>query len=73
MLDESNFHRVATTTKYKRAWDIIEKTSQGTMKVKVVKLQTLMWSFEILNNKDSKSVDQFLTQAINVVSQITWR
>ena len=72
-MDESIFHRVAKATRSKRAWDVLEMASQGTMKVKVVKLQILKTSFESLNMKDSKSIDEFLCQAMNVINQITWR
>jgi len=48
---ESIFPRVATTTKFKDAWDTFQTAYQGMAKVKTTKLQMLRRDFETLCSK----------------------
>ena len=65
-----NIPKIGATTKAHQAWEILETTYQGTNKVKISKLQTLRKKLETLEMKDIESIDQLMTQAMNVVNQL---
>jgi hypothetical protein len=69
-LDDSVVRRIKPTTTTKQAWDILETSYQGTIKVKISKLQTLRREFENLQMKDSNSIEQFTYRVIDLVNQI---
>eukprot|EP00253_Pinus_taeda_P022288 PITA_22288 len=56
---ESIFPRIATATKPKQAWDILQRTYQGMAKVKTTKLQILRRDFETICMKESENIDSF--------------
>ena len=53
--------RVATTINAKQAWDTLETTYQGLVKVKTSKLQILRRDFESLSTKETNSIELFYT------------
>ena len=54
----------------KTAWYTLETCYQGVTKVKYVKLQNLRRDFENLKMKDNETVDNFMTQVVNVINQL---
>ena len=70
VIHESIFPRIATTTKSKEAWDILEPTYQGMENVKTTKLQMLRGDFETLCMKEYDNIDSLFTQLIGLVTQI---
>lgn len=44
-MNDSVFPRISAATRSKQAWEILETSYQGTMKVRVAKLQTLRRNF----------------------------
>jgi len=69
-LSESIFPKISSVESSKKAWDTLETCYQGVTKVKNVKLQNLRRDFENLKMKDSETVDNFMTQVMNVVNQL---
>jgi hypothetical protein len=69
-LDDSVVGRIKLATTAKQAWEILETTYQGTIKVKIAKLQALRREFENLQLKDPDSIDQFTNIVMELVNQI---
>jgi hypothetical protein len=67
---DSILPRVASTKKYKEAWDILQSSYQGMDKVKTAKLQILRRYFDTLSMKDTYTVDSFDTHVIGLINQI---
>lgn len=67
---ERIFPRIATTTRSRKVWDILQTTYQGMDKVKITKLKILRREFETLYMKDNESVDSLFTHIIELVNQI---
>jgi hypothetical protein len=67
---DSILPRVASTKKYKEAWDILQSSYQGMDKVKTAKLQILRRYFDTLSMKDTDTVDSFDTHVIGLINQI---
>ena len=61
------FHRVSHVTIAKEAWQILEKTYEGTKKVKDTKLQMLTTRFEELKMSEDESFDSFYEKLNEVV------
>ncbi|GKV04744.1 hypothetical protein SLEP1_g16857 [Rubroshorea leprosula] len=69
-MDEALFEKVATTTKAKEAWGILENNFKGIDKVKKVRLQTLRNEFESLHMRESESVFDYFTRVSSIVNQM---
>ncbi|GLU04365.1 hypothetical protein SLE2022_215160 [Rubroshorea leprosula] len=69
-LDEALFEKVATATKAKEAWGILENNFKGIDKVKKVRLQTLRSEFESLHMRESESVFDYFTRVSSIVNQM---
>ena len=61
------FHRISYVTIAKEAWQILEKTYEGTKKVKDTKLQMLTTCFEELKMSEDESFDSFYGKLNEVV------
>ena len=62
------FHRISHITVAKEAWQILETTYEGTMKVKDTKLQMLTTQFEELRISEDESFDSFYSKLNEVVN-----
>ncbi|XP_030447475.1 uncharacterized protein LOC115670364 [Syzygium oleosum] len=69
-LDEAMFEKVASASKAKEAWDILENNFKGIEKVKRVRLQSLRGEFESLHMAGSESVSDFFTRVSSVTNQM---
>ena len=69
-LSESIFPKISSAEYSKKSWDTLEMCYQGVTKVKNVKLQNLRRDFENLKMKDTKIVDNFMTQFMSVGNQL---
>ena len=69
-LDEAIFEKMASTTKAKEAWEILQNNFKGVDKVNKVRLQTLRGEFESLHMKESESVPDYFTRVSSVVNQM---
>ena len=64
------FANISTTKMSKAAWETLEKSYQGITKVKTIKLHNSRGYFESLKMKESQTIEQFMDQVTNVVSQM---
>jgi gag-polypeptide of LTR copia-type/Domain of unknown function (DUF4219) len=69
-LDDSIFPKIASCSRAKEAWDILQTSFQGTAKVMTVKLQRLRREFETLQMEKDDKVLPFLTKVQGVVNQM---
>ena len=69
-LRESIFPKISSAESSKKAWGTLETCYQGVTKVKNVKLQNLRRDFENLKMKDNETIDNFITQVMNIVNQL---
>ena len=69
-LSESIFPNISSAESSKKSWDTLETFYQGVTKAKNVKLQNLRRDFENLKMKDNDTVDNFMTQVMNIVNQL---
>ena len=53
------FHKISHVKTAKEAWTILERTYEGTKKVKDIKLQMLTTRFEEVKMSDDESFDSF--------------
>lgn len=67
-LDDFMLPKVTGETNVKEAWDILKLAYQGNVKVKTVRLQTVITQFQTFKMIDSKSVDQFITKVTGIVN-----
>jgi len=67
---ETVFSRIAAATTSRQAWRILQTEFQGSSKVIVVKLQTLRHEFETLMMKGNEPVQDFLSRAMAIISQM---
>ena len=66
-MSPNKFHRISHITVTKEAWEILETTYEGTMKVKDTKLQMLTTQFEELKMSEDESFDSFYSKLNEVV------
>ncbi|XP_022855208.1 uncharacterized protein LOC111376481 [Olea europaea var. sylvestris] len=59
-IDEAMFEKIASSTKAKEAWEILENNFKGIEKVKKVRLQILRGELESLHMKESESVFDYV-------------
>ena len=62
------FHRIATCTSTKEAWDILQVTHEGTNVVKVSKLQMLTSGFENIRMDDHETFGEFHAKLMDIVN-----
>ncbi|RVX16170.1 hypothetical protein CK203_014391 [Vitis vinifera] len=64
----NEFHRIATCTLAKEAWDILQVTHEGTNVVKVSKLQMLTSKFETIRMEDHENFGEFHAKLMDIVN-----
>ena len=69
-MNESSFEKISSATTSKEAWDILEKSYKGAVKVKKVRLQTLRREFEQLEMKEKEVVADYFTRVLTLVNQL---
>ncbi|XP_022872935.1 uncharacterized protein LOC111391887 [Olea europaea var. sylvestris] len=69
-IDEAIFEKVASSTKVKEAWEILENNFKGIEKVRKVRLQILRGEFESLHMKESESVFDYFTRVSSIVNHM---
>ena len=68
-IEESIFQGISGATNAYQAWNLLASDYKRTNRVKTVRLQTLRLQFESLKMKESKTVDQFMTRLLGIVTQ----
>nr|KYP68962.1 Retrovirus-related Pol polyprotein from transposon TNT 1-94 [Cajanus cajan] len=58
------------STTAKEAWTTLQEEFEGSEKVRAVKLQTLRRNFELLNMKESKTVNDYYSKIKEIVNQM---
>ncbi|XP_022880399.1 uncharacterized protein LOC111397626 [Olea europaea var. sylvestris] len=71
-LYEAMFKKVASSTKAKETWEILETNFKGIEKVKKVRLQILLREFESLHMKESESIFDYFTRVSSIVNHMKW-
>lgn len=66
----NNFDKEYDIDSSNEAWDILEKSFKGTIKVKEVKLQTHKIMYEFLQMEENESVVDFFTKVTRLVNKI---
>ena len=66
-LSESIFLKISSAESSRKALNTLETCYQGVTKVKNVKLQNLRRDFENMKMKDNETIDNFMTQVMNIV------
>ncbi|XP_022863397.1 uncharacterized protein LOC111383515 [Olea europaea var. sylvestris] len=69
-LDEAMFEKVASSTKAKEVWEILENNFKRIEKMIKVHLQILCGEFESLHMKESESVFDYFTRVSSIVNHI---
>ena len=69
-VDEVIFERILTASTSKKAWDILNKAYKGEEKVKMMRLQALRGEFDLLNMKESETMEEFYNRTISIVNQL---
>ena len=69
-MDISIFPKIAECGMYHDAWETLENVCNGSLKVKVVKLQIMRRDFESLSMKENGSAECFITRVQNIVNVI---
>lgn len=69
-MDDSIFPNILVEKFSKIAWDILKTNYQDITKVTIINLWTLRMNFGNLKMKESELIDQFMTQVMNIVSQL---
>ena len=66
-LYDSIFPKIIVAKTAKSIWDILKVSYQGNVKVKMVKLKTLITQFETLKMTESETIYQFMNKFMSVV------
>ncbi|XP_047326527.1 uncharacterized protein LOC124930212 [Impatiens glandulifera] len=69
-LDDNAFEKVGYASTSKEAWEILENSHKGVVKVKKVRLQILHGEFEALHQEASKSISDYFTRILSIVNQM---
>ena len=69
-MDDVIFRHISTATRSKEAWDGLNTTYKGTVKVVTFKLQTLCRKFESFLMRDGDVLSDYISNVIDVVNQI---
>ena len=67
-VSSEEFRRISTCEIAKEAWTILETTHEGTMAVKLSKLQRLTTSFETLRMEENETFDEFYAKLSDIVN-----
>ena len=67
-ISTDEFHRIATCTLAKKAWDIFQVTHKGSNAVKVSKLQMLTSRFETIRMEDHENFGEFHAKLMDIVN-----
>ncbi|XP_022852219.1 uncharacterized protein LOC111373865 [Olea europaea var. sylvestris] len=69
-LDEAMFEKVASSTKAKETWEILENNFKGIEKVKKACLQILHGEFESLHTREFESVFDYFTRVSSIANHM---
>ena len=64
------FPRIMGAKTAKEAWNTLQEEFQGSVKVRVVKLQSLRRDFELLKMKESETVKDYYSKVKEIVNQM---
>ena len=67
-INTDEFHRIATCTSTKEAWDILQVIHEGTNAVKVSKLQMLTSKFETIRMEDHENFGEFHVKLMDILN-----
>lgn len=67
-VDQNAFKLINTCTSIKEAWSILEVAYEGTLKVKISRLQILTSKFEALRMFDDESIVEFNVCVLDIAT-----
>jgi hypothetical protein len=68
-VDSSQYKLISNCTEAKQAWDILQGTHEGNIKVKIAKFQLLMSRFESLHMEENESITEFHGRVREIANQ----
>ncbi|XP_019442233.1 PREDICTED: uncharacterized protein LOC109346948 [Lupinus angustifolius] len=69
-VDGANFEKIAGAKTAKEAWDRLEKSYEGAVKIKKVKLQTIRRKYELLQMEERETISDYLTKILTLTNQM---
>ncbi|XP_019416922.1 PREDICTED: uncharacterized protein LOC109328099 [Lupinus angustifolius] len=67
-LDRANYEKISAAYCSKEAWEILEKSYSGEVKVKKVRLQTLRRQYELLQMDEQETIAEYLTRICGLIN-----
>ena len=69
-VDSKVFEKIADAETSKAAWDMLQKTYGGDVKVKKVKLQALKRQYELMQMKGHEKISDYFTRLVTLTNQM---
>ncbi|CAM8940778.1 unnamed protein product [Rhodiola kirilowii] len=68
-VDGKNFKMISTCEVAKKAWDILQTAHEGTIKVKISRMEMVTLKFENLRMQEDETITDFNTQVLDISNE----